>query len=224
MKKRSKTDMIYRTSYTPANLQVREAEGETSSRTITGYAILFDTPSDTLWKDEESEAREIIDPAAITRDLLDKSDIKFTMFHDSQLILARSNKGEGTLSYEVDERGVKFTFDAPETVDGDKALELVRRGDICGCSFAFTTRYYDSDFVSREVNVLPDGYKSIVYRVKAVTGVYDFTLAADPAYPDTTVEAREFADSLREKPEKTINEESIRQVAEMRRQAGQKIF
>lgn len=224
MKKRSKTDMIYRTAYTPANLQVREAEGETSSRTITGYAILFDTPSDTLWKDEESEAREIIDPNAITRDLLDKSDIKFTMFHDRQLILARSNKGEGTLSYEVDEQGVKFTFDAPETVDGDKALELVRRGDISGCSFAFTTRYYDSDFVSREVNVLPDGYKTIVYRVKAVTGVYDFTLAADPAYPDTTVEAREFAKSLREKPEKTINEESIRQVAEMRRQAGQKIF
>lgn len=224
MKKRSKTDMIYRTAYTPANLQVRETEGETSSRTITGYAILFDTPSDTLWKDEESEAREIIDPNAITRDLLDKSDIKFTMFHDRQLILARSNKSEGTLSYEVDEQGVKFTFDAPETVDGDKALELVRRGDISGCSFAFTTRYYDSDFVSREVNVLPDGYKTIVYRVKAVTGVYDFTLAADPAYPDTTVEAREFAKSLREKPEKTINEESIRQVAEMRRQAGQKIF
>lgn len=224
MKKRSKTDMIYRTAYTPANLQVRETEGETQSRTITGYAILFNTPSDTLWKDEDSEAREVIDPAAITRETLDKSDIKFTMFHDRQLILARSNKGQGTLSYEVDERGVKFTFDAPETVDGDKALELVRRGDISGCSFAFTTRYYDTDFVDREVNVSVDGYKSIVYRVKAITGVYDFTLAADPAYPDTTVEARELVESLREKPEKTINEESIRQVAEMRRQAGQKIF
>lgn len=224
MKKKSKTDMIYRTAYTPTDLHVREAEGEAQSRTITGYAILFNTPSDTLWKDEESEAREIIVPAAVTRELLDKSDIKFTMFHDRQLILARSNKGEGTLSYEVDERGVKFAFEAPETVDGDKALELVRRGDISGCSFAFTTRYYDTDFVEREVNVSADGYKSIIYRVKVITAVYDFTLAADPAYPDTTVEARELVESLREKPEKVINEESIRQVAEMRRQAEQKIF
>ena len=118
-------------AHTPAELRVREAgEGEAPSRTITGYAILFNTQSAPLWSDDEEEAREVIAPEAVTRELLDGCDIKMTMFHDRQLILARSKNGTGTLTYNVDERGVAFSFDAPNTADGDKALELVRRGDI----------------------------------------------------------------------------------------------
>lgn len=126
-----------------ADLKIREAGGEGESRVITGYAILFNTPSDPLWSDEESEAREVIAPEAITKELLDGCDIKLTMFHDRHLILGRSRQGSGTLSYTVDEKGVMFECEMPKTVDGDKALELVRRGDLAGCSFMFTTRYYD---------------------------------------------------------------------------------
>lgn len=158
---------------------------------------MFNVPSAPLWGDEDSEAREVIAPEAVTKEVLDAQDIKMTMFHDRQLILGRSNKGGGTLSYTVDDKGVAFEFDAPNTVDGDKALELVRRGDISGCSFAFTTHYYDSDFVERQSEVAPNGVNKITYRVKAVTGIYDFTLAADPYYPDTSVEAREFAKELK---------------------------
>lgn len=213
-----------------AELQVREAaEGEAQSRTIVGYAILFGVPSAPLWSDEDSEAREVIAPDAITKEVLDGCDIKFTMFHDRQLILARSKSGNGTLSYTVDEKGVKFEFDAPNTVDGDKALELVRRGDISGCSFAFTTRYWDSDFVERTAKVV-NGATQITYTIKAVTGVYDFTLAADPAYPDTSVEAREFITGLREdkepeNPEPKEDNETMRmQLREMRRAATQKLY
>jgi len=134
----------------------------------------------------------VIAPSAITRQLLNKCDIKFTMFHDRQLILARSNKGKGTLTYSVDGKGVAFSFDAPHTVDGDKALELVRRGDIRGCSFAFSTQYYNPDCVTRTEQTVK-GKRQITYTVKAITAVYDFTLAADPAYPDTSVSARERA-------------------------------
>lgn len=194
----NKDTIIRRCLCTPTELHVREAaEGEAPSRTITGYAILFNVPSAPLWSDEDSEAREVIAPEAVTKELLDGQDIKMTMFHNRQLILARSNKGGGTLSYTVDEKGVAFEFDAPNTVDGDKALELVRRGDISGCSFAFTTHYYDSDFVERQSEVAPNGVNKITYRVKAVTGIYDFTLAVDPYYPDTSVEAREFAKELK---------------------------
>ncbi len=138
-----------------ADLRVREAaEGEAPSRTITGYAILFNTPSAPLWSDEDSEAREVIAPGAITKEMLDGCDIKFTMFHDRQLILGRSNKGTGTLSYFVDEKGVGFNLELPKSPNGDEALELVSRGDISGCSFAFTTRYWDSDFVERTAKVV----------------------------------------------------------------------
>lgn len=206
--------------FTLANLQVREAaEGEAPSRTITGYAVLFGVPSAPLWQDEDSEAREIIAVGAITKELLDGCDIKMTMYHNRQCLLARSNKGVGTLSYEVDEKGVKFTFDAPNTQHGDEALELIRRGDISGCSFMFTTRYYDDACVSRTATVV-DGVTMITYTVKAVTGVYDFTITDNPAYPDTSVEAREFVDGLKEpeqpKPEPKDDTKMREQLREMR--------
>ena len=197
---KNKNEVIKRLLHTVTDLRVREAkEGEAESRTITGYAILFNTP--------------------------DGCDIKFTMFHDRQLILARSKNGAGTLTYGVDDKGVYFEFDAPNTVDGDKALELVRRGDISGCSFMFTTHYYDSAYVARDVQRV-DGKTIITYTVNVITGIYDFTLAADPAYPDTNCELRELVNELRkpEQPEKTKVETKMReQVREMRRAATQSL-
>lgn len=193
----SKKTIVRRVIETPTELRVREADGgDAPSRTITGYAVLFGVPSSPLWSDGDGEAREVIAPGAITRELLDAQDIKMTMFHDRQLILARSRQGQGTLKYTVDGKGVAFEFDAPRTADGDKALELVRRGDISGCSFAFSTRYYDRDCVERKVERV-GGRTLETYTVRQVLGVYDFTLAADPAYPDTSVEAREFLAGLR---------------------------
>lgn len=210
-----KTEQIKREAFAPASLYIREQADGSESRGIEGYAILFNTPSAVMWTTGDgSEVREVIDPSAVQRELLDASDIKMTMFHDRQLILARSNQGKGTLSYEIDEKGVKFSFDAPQTADGDKALELVKRGDIAGCSFAFSTYYNDREYVEKEV--ASDG--NITYRVKALTGVYDFTLAADPAYPDTECNLREI---MEEKPEKPgVSNDYI---IAMRREAQKKI-
>ena len=100
MEKKNKNELVRReVVVTCADLHVRESEGVALSRTIVGYAILFNTPSAPLWSDEDEEAREIIAPEAITKEVLDNCDIKFTMFHDRQLILARSKNGTGTLSY-----------------------------------------------------------------------------------------------------------------------------
>ena len=227
----TKDKVIRRCVCTPSELHIREAaEDETPSRTITGYAILFNVPSAPLWSDEDSEAREVIAPEAVTKEFLDGQDIKMTMFHDSHSLLARSNKGGGTLSYTVDDKGVMFEFTAPNTVDGDKALELVRRGDISGCSFAFTTHYFDSDFVERQSKVAANGVNNITYRVKAVTGIYDFTLAANPYYPDTSVEVRELTAELKREQqsatEPTVEEKErvMRQLREMRHAAKLKMF
>lgn len=216
---KNKDTIVRREVFLPAGLSLREAgEGEGESRTITGYAILFNTPSAPLWKDDDSDAVEMIAPEAVTRELLDGCDIMMTMFHDRQLILARSKFGEGTLTYDVDDKGVKFTFEAARTADGDKAIELVKRGDLAGCSFAFTTHYYDSDFVERKVNVV-NGVSHITYIVKAMTGVYDFTITDCPAYPATSVEARDFVSALKA-PEKTEGEEqaSEEEIKRMREQ------
>lgn len=223
---KNKDTVISRMLHTVTDLRVREtAVGEVESRTITGYAILFDTPSAPLYSYDDEEAYEVIARGAVTKELLDGCDIKMTMFHNRQLILARSKNGKGTLSYGVDDKGVYFEFEAPKTADGDKALELVRRGDIAGCSFMFTTHYYDSAYVARDVKRV-DGKTVITYTVNVITGIYDFTLAADPAYPDTNceAEARELVKELRTavEPEQPKNDEKMReQVREMRSAASQ---
>lgn len=222
---KSKDKKIVRTCHMATGLHVREGkEGKDGKkcRTIAGYAILFNTPSAPFYEDDEEVAREVISPEAVTKELLDGCDIKMTMFHDRQLILARSKNGSGTLKYTVDDKGVAFEFEAPDTVDGDKALELVGRGDITGCSFMFSTHYYDKNFVTCETR-RENGKTLITYRVNVITGVYDFTLAADPAYPDTScnVEGRELVNELREQdghPDIEEREKKAReQVQEMRR-------
>lgn len=221
MKKQNNNDTMRRDLMTvPARmLQVREKDGEEApGRTISGRAILFNVPSAALYSDEEEEIREIIAPGAITRELLDNSDIKFTMFHNRELILARSNKGTGTLRYDIDAEGVTFEFEAPNTEDGDKALELVRRGDLAGCSFAFAARYWDREAVALNVETV-DGREIRTYTVNKIEGIFDFTLAADPAYPATSVEARELKAQLLAHDTPEVPETYKEQVRQMRQVA-----
>lgn len=179
-------------------LQLRENSDGTKSRTIEGYAILFNSPSATMYEDEREIIREQIAPSAVTRELLDSSDIVMTMFHDNHLILARSKNGNGTLSYNLDSKGVSFSFDAPNTADGDKAIELVSRGDIDGCSFAFRTRYWDEDYVACSSDTI-DGKIVTTYEVRKIRSLHDFTLTPHPAYPETECSCRELVEMLREK-------------------------
>ncbi len=206
-----------------AELQVREKEDGTASRTIHGRAIVFDTPSVVLVEGKDWEVREIIAREAVTKDLLDSSDIKMTMFHNRQLILARSDKGKGTLRYEVKPDGVYFEFEAPMTVDGDKALELVKRRDIAGCSFAFRADYSDREKVEYSATTV-DGKQIETYTVREIDSIVDFTLAADPAYKETDVAVlREISGHTTTPPveqPKKMSEEAERQYREMKRLAA----
>lgn len=176
-----------------SGLRIREATDGAESRTIEGYALKFGVRSRLLC-DWWNNYYEVLEPGCVTREMLDKQDIKLTMFHDRQLVLARSNKGNGTLSYEVDKVGVKFWAEMPHTVDGDKALELVSRGDIAGCSFIYSTDEGDSEnAVSYEHldEKGDDGEDILLRHVKRIDNVYDFTITTDPAYEQTDVSKRE---------------------------------
>lgn len=50
---------------------------------------------------------------------------------------ARSKYGKGSLSLSVDDKGLKYRFDAPKTALGDELLENIRRGEIGESSFCF---------------------------------------------------------------------------------------
>lgn len=176
-----------------SGLRIREATDGAESRTIEGYALKFGVRSRLLC-DWWNNYYEVLEPGCVTREMLNKQDIKLTMFHDRQLVLARSNKGNGTLSYEVDKVGVKFWAEMPHTVDGDKALELVSRGDIAGCSFIYSTDEGDSENAvsyERLDEKGDDGEDILLRHVKRIDNVYDFTITTDPAYEQTDVSKRE---------------------------------
>lgn len=209
-----------------SGLRIREATEEGSeSRTIEGYALKFGVRSRLLcdWWDNYYE---VLEPGCVTREMLDRQDIKLTMFHDRQILLARSSHGQGTLNYEVDATGVKFWADMPHTVDGDKALELVQRGDIAGCSFIYSTDEADSENAvsyERLSEKTDDGEDILLRHVKRIDNVYDFTVTSDPAYEQTNVSRREVEDAgvdlagrnRREEPkpiDQSRKREAVRQV------------
>ena len=192
-----------------ADLRIREAADGSESRTIEGYALKFGVRSRLLC-DWWENYYEVLEAGCLTIETLNACDIKLTMFHDRQLVLARSNKGVGTLHYEVDAVGVKFWADMPHTVDGDKALELVQRGDIAGCSFIYSTDEGDRENAvsyERIDEKTASGEDILLRHVKRIDAVYDFTLTTDPAFEQTEVTRREvetagivFDQSTPEKP------------------------
>ena len=168
-------------------LSVREAapDAQGESRTITGTAIVFDVESEVL-DDWGYRFREVIKPEACTMEFLNSQDIKMNMLHDRDLTLARCNKGTGSLRLSVDERGVNFEFEAPKCDIGDRCLEMVRRGDYSGCSFEFWPEDYDVE--ERE------GGKVVKITHKKFRAITALTIGMDPAYKQTSVNARELFD------------------------------
>lgn len=168
--------------------RLREAvEGE-SGRTIEGYAVVFGVES-RLICDYWENYREVIEKGAITEEELAEMDIKMTLWHNRERLLARSNKGVGTLKLSIDDVGVKYTFEAPDTADGNTALELVKRGDLSGSSFTYWTD--EAHNVNYTKSKEDDGSEVIVRHVNKISMIAEMTIASDPAYTQTSVSARE---------------------------------
>lgn len=193
-----------------AQLRIRQTEDGGESRGIEGMSIVFDSVSAPLYSDGEIEIREKIAPEAVTDELLASSDILFTLYHDNTRILARSNKGVGTLNYQRTREGVRFWLDTPDTEDGRTALELVKRGEISGCSFAFTVDMGDPEAEERTVETDKNGKRIVTYTVKKIRTIHDFTLTPRPAYTDTSVGTRlRESQELREKKEARAYQEEV---------------
>jgi HK97 family phage prohead protease len=158
---------------------------EENGRIVEGYAIVFNQQSRQLYdKASRKVFTEVIDPRAVTKAFLDDQDVKMLFNHSNDALLARSTFGIGTLSYEVDEYGVKYRFEMPNTTTGNDVLELIRRGDVWGCSFAFS---YAKDGI-RDEKKNGRNYRTVIQ----MASIDDFSIVVDPAYLGTYVSTREF--------------------------------
>ncbi len=169
----------------------RSADGE-ETRTIEGYAVVFNTRSQLLPDYNVYRlVQEIIDPAAIDDNLLRSCDIKALLEHNQNRMLARSYNGAGTLTLTKDERGIKYSFEAPDTAEGNYALEMVKRGDLFGSSFAYTT----DEAIDGSVTYAKEG-DTLIRTVHKIDKLYDVSIVSDPAYLDTSVTARSLDKAL----------------------------
>lgn len=159
------------------------------SRTIEGYAVVFNERSLVMYDPREKKIfTEVIKPGAITEGLLQRSDVKALLEHNRERLLARSNKGQGTLTLILDERGLKYRFEAPNTPDGNFAREMIKRGDISGSSFAFRAYSKDATSWTKE----PDG--TWLRTVNVIDDLRDVTITSDPAFTGTQVSTRSIED------------------------------
>lgn len=152
---------------------LRQADEE--SRLVEGYALLFETSSDHL------DFEEVIERTALDG-VIGVSDVFALLNHSKERgILARSINGEGSLSLEVDEKGLKYRFDAPKTALGEELLENLRRGEINQSSFAFTVK---SDKWERKAD---GSWKRTIHQFDKL---YDVSPVYNAAYSQTSVYMR----------------------------------
>lgn len=167
------------------------------SRKVEGYASVFNSRSKDL-----GGFTEIIDPNAFNG-VIERSDVLALLNHDQDRgVLARSKKGVGSLTLNVDERGLHYSFDAPHTALGNELIEGLKRGDISTSSFAFTV---SGEQWTKE----PDG--TYLRTITQIDKLFDVSPVYNEAYEDTSVALRSL-DAIKaeeEKPEKENEGEEV---------------
>jgi HK97 family phage prohead protease len=171
------------------DIEFREQE----SRKVEGYASVFNSRSKDL-----GGFTEIIDPAAFNG-VIERSDVLALLNHDQDRgVLARSRKGVGSLTLTVDERGLHYSFDAPNTALGNELVEGLKRGDISTSSFAFTVagERWDKDEDGRYVRTITQ-----------IDKLYDVSPVYNEAYEDTSVALRSLEQVRAEEPKEEVEDE-----------------
>lgn len=166
------------------NKEVRVFEGEVELREATedspgklvGYAAVFNKKSEDL-----GGFREVIKPGAFSSSLGTTPDVRALVEHSGGLSTIGRTTND-TLQLTEDRKGLKAEITPPDTQTGRDVLELVRRGDLSQMSFAFTVRDGgDMWETNKSGNVL---------RTLTDVDLFDVSVVAYPAYPDTTVAKR----------------------------------
>lgn len=179
------------------NLERRSFEiefREQESRKVEGYASVFNSRSKDL-----GGFKEIIDPAAFNG-VIERSDVLALLNHDQDRgVLARSRKGVGSLTLTIDDRGLHYSFDAPNTALGNELVEGLKRGDISTSSFAFTVA--GEKWTKEE-----DG--SYLRTITQIDKLYDVSPVYNEAYEDTSVALRSLEAARAEEQDKVEDEDN----------------
>ena len=186
---------------------------------VMGKPIIFGVRSVNLtpWSSTRS-VYEILEPGCISNELLQRSDVILNINHSNKVtdVLGRCNNGKGTLDLALRENFIEAECDLPKTNAANDTLELIRRGDISGMSFAFEDDWEDSENgVSYErTDEVEDGKEVWLRHVKRITGLYDVSIVTHPAYEQTSVGTREAGNEIDQAIDRQIEADNKQREAE----------
>lgn len=179
---------------TLCDLHLRAAgEGEEESRVIEGTAIVFGKRSINLMPGSPSrELYEVIEPSAITEELLNRSDIVLTYEHNQEAVLGAWVCGKGTLNLKRTDVGVGMSCALGQSTTAIDALDRVKRGDVRSMSFGMWVDFSAEGNVTYErlEERSAEGKEIWIRHINKIDGLFDVTICHRPAYPDTEVEVR----------------------------------
>jgi HK97 family phage prohead protease len=168
-KARSKMKKTERRTFTVKNIETREAEDGTMR--MAGYAAVFNEASLPL------PFIERIAPGAFSKTLKETPDVRLLINHEG-LPMARTKNG--TMRLYEDDKGLFFEAELANTQEARDLYTLVARGDVDQMSFAFRV-------IRQKYN--EDRSERLLTEVSLADG--DVSIVTYPAYPTTSVEARE---------------------------------
>lgn len=158
---------------TAVPVALRAADG---GRRLGGYALKFDTLSRNLGGFVEKIA-----PGAVSKSVADRLDVLARFQHRDEFLLGRVSSG--TLRLAVDDVGLDYEVDLPDTSTGRDVGELAGRGDLRHSSFAFYTL---DDAWETRLGDLP-------VRTLLQVQLVDVAPVVEPAYLDTSSALRSLA-------------------------------
>jgi len=168
------------------------------TQVLVGYAAVYNRHSLPL-REGGSAFREIILPGAFDKILSrqrGRQDVVALLNHNSDLILGRTSSG--TLELTTDEKGLRYVVTPPDTQVGRDTLELVRRRDLKGSSFAFAVDAKGERWTSDD--------EGPVREIRDVSLLADVSVVLTPAYPASSVSVAQrsyeawMASQVEEKP------------------------
>lgn len=156
-------------------IEFREAEpGSSSIGTLVGYAAVFDKYSCDLGYFREKIARGAFAKAIAA------CDVRALVNHDPNMLIGR--KSAGTLRMVEDEIGLKVEIDVPDTTVGRDLVVHLRRRDMQGQSFSFTTSIDQWDWSG----------ETALRTLIEVDQLFDVGPVAFPAYEETSAAMRSY--------------------------------
>lgn len=150
--------------------ELRASQSDDSIGQIAGYAIVWNVKSTNL------PFVEVIQSGAL--DGVDLSNVLALYNHDFANVLGRVDAG--TLKLNVDDHGLHFVLDIPDTTLGHDIYTQIKNGNLKGVSFRFTIA--NGGEAWKQINGQPTRV------ISKIATMREISIVSVPAYDDTSVE------------------------------------